>query len=87
MITAVCARVQGWFALAGAARVAIGAAYLAGRREGRDARHAEAAREEQRTRRAADAAAREAERLGATERLRHGRWGERRYGALTIKVR
>ncbi|MBR0669981.1 hypothetical protein GXW76_02235 [Roseomonas soli] len=72
MIAAAWARVQGWLALVGATLAALGAAYLAGRRDGRDARHAEAAREEQRTRRAADAAAREAERDGAAERLRRG---------------
>jgi hypothetical protein len=54
------------------ARGDISAAYLAGRRDGRDARHAVATRDEQRTRRAGDAAAREVERAGAAERLRRG---------------
>ena len=72
MIAAAWTRLQGWLALAGAALAAIGAAYLAGRRDGRDARSVEAMREEQQTRRTGDAAARDAERTGAAERLRRG---------------
>jgi hypothetical protein len=72
VIAAVWARLQGWLAFAGAALAAIGAAYLAGRRDGRDARSVEAVHEEQQTRRVGDAAARDAERTGAAERLRRG---------------
>ena len=72
MIAVAWARIQGWLAVAGAALAAVGTAYLAGRRDGRDARDAEAVRKEQRTRRAGDATARDAERAGAAERLRRG---------------
>lgn len=72
MIAAAWAPVQGWLALAGAALAAIGAAYLAGRRDGRDTRSAKAMREEQQTRRLGGAAALDAERTGAAERLQRG---------------
>jgi hypothetical protein len=38
------ARVQGWLAVAAAGLATLSAAYLAGRSDGRDAPHAEAAR-------------------------------------------
>ena len=72
MIATVWARVQGWLALTGAALAALSTAYLAGRRDGRDVAKVDAATAEQRTRRMADAAARDAERAGAAERLRRG---------------
>lgn len=61
MIAAVWARVQGWLAFDGAALAALGTAYLAGRSDGRDSRHAEGAREGQSKRRAGDEAARESD--------------------------
>ena len=72
MIGTLWARVQAWLALLGVAVATLGAAYLAGRPDGRVARHAEAARNQQQQRRAGDATAREAERAGPAERLRRG---------------
>ena len=72
MTATVWARVQGWLAFAGAALATLGVAYLAGRRDARADRDAEAARGEQHIRRMGDAEARDAERAGAAERMRRG---------------
>ena len=65
-------RVWGYVAIVAAAVAAIGAAFLRGQRAGRDAVIVEAARRGEETRQRAEAAAREAQREGALERLRRG---------------
>lgn len=65
MIAAVRARVQGWLAFAAAALATIGAAHLAGRRDGRNARRVEAMREEEKAGRARDTTPSESQRAGA----------------------
>ena len=65
-------RAWGYVAIVAAAVAAIGAAFLKGQRAGRDALVAEAARRGEESRQRAEAAAREAQREGALERLRRG---------------
>jgi len=72
MIGGILSRVWGYVAAVAAAVAVIGAAFLRGQRAGRDAMVAEAARRGEETRQRAEAAAREAQREGAVERLRRG---------------
>jgi len=72
MIGGLMSRVWGYVAAAAAAVAVIGAAFMRGQRAGRDAMVAEAARRGEETRQRAEAAAREAQREGALERLRRG---------------
>ena len=72
MIGGLMSRVWGYVAAAAAAVAVIGAAFLRGQRAGRDAVVAEAARRGEEARQRAEAAAREAQREGALERLRRG---------------
>jgi len=72
MIGGILSRVWGYVAAVAAAVAVIGAAFLRGQRAGRDAMVAEAARRGEETRQRAEAAAREAQREGALERLRRG---------------
>ena len=72
MIGGILSRVWGYVAAVAAAVAVIGAAFLRGQRAGRDAVVAEAARRGEETRQRAVAAAREAQREGAVERLRRG---------------
>ena len=72
MIGGILSRVWGYVAAVAAAVAVIGAAFLRGQRAGRDAVVAEAARRGEETRQRAEAAAREAQREGALERLRRG---------------
>jgi len=67
---------RAWAVLAavGAVLAAIGAAWVRGRRGGLESARARAAAAEQAARRAGDAAAADAERDGATDRLRTGRF-------------
>jgi len=72
MIGGLMSRVWGYVAAAAAAVAVIGAAFMRGQRAGRDAMVAEAARRGEEARQRAEAAAREAQREGAVERLRRG---------------
>ena len=72
MIGGLMSRVWGYVAAVAAAVAVIGAAFLRGQRAGRDAMVAEAARRGEEARQRAEAAAREAQREGALERLRRG---------------
>ena len=72
MIGGILSRVWGYVAAVAAAVAVIGAAFMRGQRAGRDAMVAEAARRGEETRQRAEAAAREAQREGALERLRRG---------------
>ena len=72
MIGGLMSRVWGYVAAVAAAVAVIGAAFLRGQRAGRDAMVAEAARRGEESRQRAEAAAREAQREGAVERLRRG---------------
>ena len=72
MIGGLMSRVWGYVAAVAAAVAVIGAAFLRGQRAGRDAMVAEAARRGEEARQRAEAAAREAQREGAVERLRRG---------------
>ena len=72
MIGGLLSRVWGYVAAVAAAIAVIGAAFLRGQRAGRDAMVAEAARRGEEARQRAEAAAREAQREGALERLRRG---------------
>ena len=72
MIGGLISRVWGYVAAVAAAVAVIGAAFMRGQRAGRDAMVAEAARRGEETRQRAEAAAREAQREGALERLRRG---------------
>jgi hypothetical protein len=72
MIAALWSRAWGYVAAAGAVLAAVAGVWLSGRRAGRDAVAAEAARRGEEARRAGDAAARDAQRDGASDRLRRG---------------
>jgi len=72
MIGGLMSRVWGYVAAVAAAVAVIGAAFMRGQRAGRDAVVAEAARRGEETRQRAEAAARQAQREGALERLRRG---------------
>ena len=72
MIGGILSRVWGYVATVAAAVAVIGAAFMRGQRAGRDAAVAEAARRGEEARQRAEAAAREAQREGALERLRRG---------------
>jgi len=72
MIGGLMSRVWGYVAAAAAAVAVVGAAFMRGQRAGRDAMVAEAARRGEEARQRAEAAAREAQREGALERLRRG---------------
>jgi len=72
MIGGLMSRVWGYVAAVAAAVAVIGAAFMRGQRAGRDAMVAEAARRGEESRQRAEAAAREAQREGAVERLRRG---------------
>lgn len=74
MITALWGRAQAWLAAAGLVLGAIVSAWVVGRRSGGERVRAQAAEAEQEAREAGDAAARDAERDGATDRLRNGRF-------------
>jgi len=74
MIGGILSRVWGYVAAAAAAVAVIGAAFMRGQRAGRDAMVAKAARRGEETRQRAEAAAREAQREGAIDRLRNGRF-------------
>ena len=74
MIGGLLSRAWGYVAAAAAAVAVIGAAFLRGQRAGRDAMVAEAARRGEEARQRAEAAAREAQREGAIDRLRNGRF-------------
>ena len=74
MIGGLMSRVWGYVAAVAAAVAVIGAAFMRGQRAGRDAMVAEAARRGEETRQRAEAAAREAQREGAVERLRRGQF-------------
>jgi hypothetical protein len=74
MMAALWARVSGYLAAAGALLAAVAAVWLSGRRAGRDAVAAEAARRGEEARARAEAAEREAQREGAVERMRQGRF-------------
>ena len=74
MIGGLISRVWGYVAAVAAAVAVIGAAFLRGQRAGRDAMVAEAARRGEETRQRAEAAAREAQREGAIDRLKNGRF-------------
>ena len=72
MIGGLMSRVWSYVAAVAAAVAVIGAAFMRGQRAGRDAMVAEAARRGEESRQRAEAAAREAQREGAVERLRRG---------------
>jgi len=72
MIGGLMSRVWGYVAAVAAAVAVIGAAFMRGQRAGRDAMVAEAARRGEESQQRAEAAAREAQREGAVERLRRG---------------
>jgi len=72
MIGGLMSRVWGYVAAVAAAVAVIGAAFMRGQRAGRDAMVAEAAQRGEESRQRAEAAAREAQREGAVERLRRG---------------
>ena len=72
MIGGILSRIWGYVAAVAAAVAVIGAAFLRGQRAGRDAMVAEAARRGEESRQRAEAAAREAQKEGALERLRRG---------------
>ena len=72
MIGGLMSRVWGYVAAVAATVAVIGAAFMRGQRAGRDAVVAEAARRGEETRQRAEAAAREAQKEGALERLRRG---------------
>jgi hypothetical protein len=74
MIGGLLSRAWGYVAAAAAAVAVIGAAFLRGQRAGRDAVAAEAARRGEEARQRGEAAAREAQRKGAADRLRDGRF-------------
>jgi len=74
MIGGILSKVWGYVAAVAAAVAVIGAAFLRGQRAGRDAMVAEAARRGEESRQRAEAAAREAQREGAIDRLRNGRF-------------
>jgi hypothetical protein len=74
MIAALWSRAWGYVAAAGAVLAAVAGVWLSGRRAGRDAVAAEAARRGEEARRRGDDAAREAQREGAAKRLRDGRF-------------
>jgi len=74
MIGGILSRIWGYVAAVAAAVAVIGAAFLRGQRAGRDAMVAEAARRGEESRQRAEAAAREAQREGAIDRLRNGRF-------------
>jgi hypothetical protein len=74
MLTAIWIRFQPWVAAVGAALGVIAAAFVAGRRSGGDRVRAQAAAAEQKLRENGDEAARDAERTGAVDRLRDGRF-------------
>jgi len=74
MISGLLSRVWGYVAAVAAAVAVIGAAFLRGQRAGRDAMTAEAARRGEEARQRGEAAAREAQREGAADRLRDGRF-------------
>jgi len=74
MIGGLMSRVWGYVAAVAAAVAVIGAAFFRGQRAGRDAMVAEAARRGEEARQRAEAAAREAQREGAIDRLRNGRF-------------
>ncbi len=73
-LTGIGARAWAVLATVGAALAVVGGAFLRGRQAGRDAARVRAAEAEQQARRAGDAAAADAERDGATDRLRSGRF-------------
>jgi len=72
MIGWLLSRVWGYVATVAAAVAVIGAAFMRGQRAGRDAVVAEAARRGEEARQRAEAAARQAQREGAVERLQRG---------------
>lgn len=72
MMATLWARAQGWLAAAGLVLGAVVSAFIVGRRSGGERVRAQAAAEEQQARRAGDAAARDAERDGAVDRLQRG---------------
>jgi len=74
MIGGILSKVWGYVAAVAAAVAVVGAAFLRGQRAGRDAMVAEAARHGEESRQRAEAAAREAQREGAIDRLRNGRF-------------
>jgi hypothetical protein len=74
MIPALGGRVWGYGAAAGAVLAAVAGVWLSGRRAGRDAVAAEAARRGEEARARGEAAERQAQREGAAERLREGRF-------------
>jgi len=74
MIGGLMSRVWGYVAAVAAAVAVIGAAFMRGQRAGRDAMVAEAARRGEESRQRAEAAAREAQREGAADRLRNERF-------------
>lgn len=74
MLESLVAAVLPWLAAAGGALALIVGAFLRGRAAGTRSAQAEAARRREETRRAADDAARDAERDGASGRLRDGRF-------------
>jgi hypothetical protein len=73
-MSALWGRAQAWLAAAGLVLGAIVSAWVVGRRSGLDRARAQAAEAEQASRRTGDAAARDAERDGASDRLRDGRF-------------
>lgn len=74
MMAALWARAQAWLAAAGLVLGAVVSAWVVGRRSGGERVRAQAAQAEQEARGAGDAAARDAERDGASSRLRDGRF-------------
>jgi hypothetical protein len=72
MFTALWIRFQPWVAAAGLALGALVSAFVVGRKSGGERVRAQAAATEQEARRDGDAAARDAERTGASDRLRSG---------------
>jgi uncharacterized membrane protein YdjX (TVP38/TMEM64 family) len=72
MIAALWGRVWGYVAAAGAVLAAVAGVWLSGRRAGRDAAAADAARQGEEARARGEAAERQAQRDGAAERLRRG---------------
>jgi hypothetical protein len=74
MMAALWNRLSACLAAAGALLAALAGVWLSGRRAGRDAAAAEAARRGEEARARGEAAERQAQREGAAERLRQGRF-------------
>jgi len=72
MMQALIGRIWGYLAAAGAVLAAVAGVWLSGRRAGRDAVAAEAARRGEEARARGEAAERQAQREGAAERLKRG---------------